>query len=46
MDFTGENLKENEDNDDEEDELLEDLTQEFECQEERGLRIHKKLEKN
>ena len=45
VDSTGENLKENEDNDDEEDELLQDLTQEFECQEERGPRIHKKLEK-
>ena len=33
VDSTGENLKENEDNDDEEDELLQDLTQEFECQE-------------
>ena len=45
VDSTGENLKENEDNDDEEDELLQDLTQEFECQEDRGPRIHKKLEK-
>ena len=45
VDSTGENLKENEDNDDEKDELLQDLTQEFECQEERGPRIHKKLEK-
>ena len=35
VDSTVENLKENEDNDDE-DELLQDLTQEFECQEERG----------
>ena len=33
VDSTGETLKENGDNDDEEDELLQDLTQEFECQE-------------
>ena len=41
VDSAGENLKENEDNDDDEDELLQDLTQEFACQEERGPRIHK-----
>ena len=46
VDTTGENLKENEDNYDEENELLQDLTQEFECQEERGPPIHKELEKN
>ena len=46
VDSTGENRKENADNDLEEDELLQDLTQEFECQKERGLPIHKKLEKN
>ena len=33
VDSTGETLKENGDNNDEEDELLQDLTQEFECQE-------------
>ena len=43
---TGENLNENGDSDDDEDELLQDLTQEFECQEERGPPIRKKLEKN
>ena len=42
MDSTGENFKEN---GEEEDELLQNLTQEFECQEERGPPIHKKLEK-
>ena len=42
MDSTGKNPKENGDNDEEED----DLTQEFECQEERGHLIHKKLEKS
>ena len=43
---TGENLLKNVDNDDEDDKLLQDLTQEFECQEERGPPIYKKLEKN
>ena len=46
VDSTGENLKGNGDNDEEEDNLLQDLTQEFECQEQRGAPIHKKLEKN
>ena len=49
VDSTGETLKENGDNYDEEDELLQDLTQECECQKERGPPphpIHKKLEKN
>ena len=36
VDSTGENLFKNVDNDDEDDKLLQDLTQEFECQEERG----------
>ena len=45
MDSTGENPKENGDNDEEEDELLQVLTQEFESQKERGPPIHKKLEK-
>ena len=44
VDSKGENPKENGDNDEEE-ELLQDLTQEFECQEERGPPIKKKLEK-
>ena len=44
-DSTGENLKDNGDNDDAEDEVLQDLTREFECHEERGSSIHKKLEK-
>ena len=44
VDSTGENLKENEDNDDEEYKLFQDLTQEFECQEETGSLIHKKIE--
>ena len=44
-DSTGADLKENGDNDDAEDELLQDLTRKFECQEERGSSIHKKLEK-
>ena len=43
VDSTGENPERNEDND-EEDELLQDLTQEFECQKERESPIHKKLE--
>ena len=46
VDSTGENLFKNVDNDDEDDKFLQDLTQEFECQEERGPPIHKKLEKN
>ena len=46
MDSTGENFKGNGDNDLEQDELLQDLIQEFECQEERGPPIHKKLKKN
>ena len=46
VDSTGENLKGNGDNDEEEDNLLQDLAQEFECQEQRGAPIHKKLEKN
>ena len=45
VDSTGENPKENGGNDEEEDELLQDLTQEFECLEEKGPLIHKKLEK-
>ena len=36
LDSTGENVFKKWDNDEEEDELLQDLTQEFECQEERG----------
>ena len=36
VDSTGENPKENRDNDEEEDELLQVLTQEFESQEEKG----------
>ena len=32
-DSTGENLKDNGDNDDAEDEVLQDLTREFECHE-------------
>ena len=43
VDSTGENPERNEDND-VGDELLQDLTQEFECQEERESPIHKKLE--
>ena len=46
VDSTGENLFKNVDNDDEDDKFLQDLTQEFECQEERGPPIYKKLEKN
>ena len=42
MNSTGENFKEN---GEEKDELLQDLTQEFQCQKERGPPIHKKLEK-
>ena len=36
LDSTDENVFKKWDNDEEEDELLQDLTQEFECQEERG----------
>ena len=45
VDSTSENVKENGDIDKGEDELLQDLAQECECQEERGHPIHKKLEK-
>ena len=45
MDPTGENPKKNWDNGEEEDELFQDLTQEFDCKEERDPLIHKKLEK-
>ena len=45
VDSTGEIPNRNGDNDEEEDELLRNMTQEFECQEERGPHIHKKLEK-
>ena len=44
VDSTGEIPNGNGDNDEEEDELLRNMTQEFECQEERGPHIHKKLE--
>ena len=43
VDSTGENPKGNRDND-EKDELLQNLTQEFECQKGRRPSIHKKLE--
>ena len=46
MDSTVKNPRENGDNAEEEDELLQDLPQKFECQEERGPLIHKKLEKS
>ena len=45
MDSPGENFKGNGDNDLEQDELLQDLIQEFECREERGTPIYKKLKK-
>ena len=45
VDSTDETLKENGGSDDEEDELSQDLTQERECQEERGPPIHKKKQK-
>ena len=45
MDSTGENFKGNGDNDLEQDGLLQDLIKEFECKEERGPPIHKKLKK-
>ena len=46
MDSRVEDLKRNGDNDEGENELMQDLTQEFECQEERGPPIHKKQKTN
>ena len=46
MDPTGENPKKNWDNSEEEDELFQDLTQEFDCKEERGPPHSQKTRKN
>ena len=46
MDSTCKNTQGNKDNDEEEDELLHDLTQEFEFREESGPPIHKKTRKS